>query len=122
LERANSKRIQLRINTIINEINQQGGTADVLTDWITANRLNDLKQIDYLNILGNFIHEFDVGYNSAIVTPKVGIVYVILFSNGASLQDGYHAHLYSFVFAKLLLGLPSGFKQGAIHPFGMVHG
>lgn len=80
LERANGQRIQLRINAIIDEINQQGGTSDVLTDWITANRLNDLKQIDYLNTLGNLIHEFDVGYNSETKAYLVAIQLIWLYN------------------------------------------
>lgn len=81
LERANGQRIQLRINAIINEINQQAGTADVLTDWITANRLNDLRQIDYLNTIGNLIHEFDVGYNSETKAYLVAIQLISLYNN-----------------------------------------
>lgn len=81
LERANGQRIQLRINAIIDEINQQGGTSDVLTDWITTNRLNDLKQIDYLNTLGNLIHEFDVGYNSETKAYLVAIQLISLYNN-----------------------------------------
>lgn len=81
LERANGQRIQLRINTIIDEINQQGGTIDVLTDWVTANRLNDLKQIEYLNTLGNLIHEFDVGYNSETKAYLVAIQLIWLYNN-----------------------------------------
>lgn len=81
VERANGQRIQLRINAIIDEINQQGGTADVLIDWITANRLNDLKQIDYLNTLGNLIHEFDVGYNSETKAYLVAIQLIWLYNN-----------------------------------------
>lgn len=83
LERANGQRIQLRINAIINEINQQAvtATADALTDWITANRLNDLKQIDYLNTIGNLIHEFDVGYNSETKAYLVAIQLISLYNN-----------------------------------------
>ncbi|MBK8873549.1 MAG: hypothetical protein IPN13_06330 [Bacteroidetes bacterium] len=81
LERANGQRIQLRINGIIDEINQQAGTADVLTGWITANRLNDLRQIDYLNTIGNLIHEFDVGYNSETKAYLVAIQLIWLYNN-----------------------------------------
>lgn len=81
LERANCQRIQLRINASIDEINQQAGTADVLTDWITVNRLNDFKQIDYLNTIGNLIHEFDVGYISETKAYLVAIQLVWLYNN-----------------------------------------
>jgi hypothetical protein len=65
---------------IIDEINQQGGTSEVLTDWITANRLTDLKQIDYLNTLGNLIHEFDVGYNSETKAYLVAVQVIWLYN------------------------------------------
>lgn len=81
LERANGQRIQLRINAIIDEINQQTGTADILTDWITVNRLDDLKQLDYLNTIGNLIHEFDVGYNSETKAYLVAIQFIWLYNN-----------------------------------------
>lgn len=81
LVRANGQRIQDRINAIINEINQQGGTIEVLTDWITANRLTELKQIDYLNTLGNLIHEFDLGYNSETKAYLVAIQLIWLYNN-----------------------------------------
>jgi ABC-type cobalamin/Fe3+-siderophores transport system ATPase subunit len=81
LQRANGQRIQARIDAIINEINQQGGTVEVLTDWVNANRLNDLKQIDYLNTIGNLIHEFDVGYNSETKAYLVAIQLIWLYNN-----------------------------------------
>lgn len=84
LERANGQRIQTRIDAIINEINQQGGTAEVLTDWITANRLNDLKQVDYLNTIGNLIHEFDVGYNSETKAYLVAIQLIWLYNSNSN--------------------------------------
>lgn len=80
LERANGQRIQLRINSIIDEINLQRGTADVLSDWITVNKLNDLKQIDYLNTIGNLIHAFDVGYNSESKAYLVAIQLIWLYN------------------------------------------
>jgi len=80
LERANGQRIQARIDAIINEINQEDGTAEILTNWITANKLNDLKQIDYLNTIGNLIHEFDVGYNSETKDYLVAIQLIWLYN------------------------------------------
>ena len=80
-QRANGQRIQARIDAIIVEINQQGGTADDLTNWVTANRLNDLKQIEYLNTIGNLIHEFDVGYNSESKAYLVAIQLIWLYNN-----------------------------------------
>lgn len=37
-------------------------------------------------------------------------------------QYGYHAHGYSFVFAKSFQGLPRCIKEGTVHRFGMFQG
>lgn len=81
LERANGQRVQNRINAIIDEINQQGGTAEVLTDWITHNRLNDLKQVEHLNTIGELVHEIDLGYNSETKSYLVAIQLIWLYNN-----------------------------------------
>jgi energy-coupling factor transporter ATP-binding protein EcfA2 len=81
LERANGQRIRTRINDIINEINQQAGTIEILTDWITAHRLNDLKQIEYLNTNGNLINEYDLGYNSETKAYLVAIQLIWLYND-----------------------------------------
>lgn len=81
LERANGQRIRTRINDIINEINQQVGSIEVLTDWITAHRLNDLKQIEYLNTIGNLINEYDLGYNSETKAYLVAIQLIWLYND-----------------------------------------
>jgi ABC-type cobalamin/Fe3+-siderophores transport system ATPase subunit len=81
LLRANGILIQRRINAIIDEINLQTGTTEVLTDWITANRLNDLKNIDYLNTIGDLVNEFDLGYNSETKSYLVAIQLIWLFNN-----------------------------------------
>lgn len=80
LQRANGQRIRERIETIIADINLQQGTALELLDWITANRLNDLKQIDYLNTIGNLINEFDIGYNSEAKSYLTAIQLVWLYN------------------------------------------
>ncbi len=80
LQRANGDRIQGRINAIIADINAQAGTAEALTNWVTTNRLNDLKQIDYLNTIGNLINEFDIGYNSETKSYLAAIQLVWLYN------------------------------------------
>lgn len=80
LQRANGDRIQGRINSIIAEINAQRGTAEDLTNWITTNRLNNLKQIDYLNTIGNLINEFDIGYNSETKSYLAAIQLIWLYN------------------------------------------
>lgn len=62
LQRANGDRVQGRINGIITNINAQNGTAEGLLSWIELNELNNLKQIDYLNTIGNLLNEFDTGF------------------------------------------------------------
>lgn len=80
LQRANGDRIQGRINAIIADINAQAGTAETLTNWITTHRLNDLKQIDYLNTIGNLINEFDIGYNSETKSYLAAIQLIWLYN------------------------------------------
>lgn len=80
LQRANGHRIQGRINAIIADINAQAGTAATLTNWITTHRLNDLKQIDYLNTIGNLINEFDIGYNSETKSYLAAIQLIWLYN------------------------------------------
>ncbi|MEN5057819.1 hypothetical protein [Sphingobacterium kitahiroshimense] len=81
LERANGQRVQNRINAIIDEINQQGGTAEVLTDWVTHNKLNDLKQIEHLDTIGDLVHEIDLGYDSETKSYLVAIQLIWLYNN-----------------------------------------
>lgn len=80
LQRANGDRIQGRINAIITDINAQAGTAEALINWITTHRLNDLKQIDYLNTIGNLINEFDIGYNSETKSYLAAIQLIWLYN------------------------------------------
>lgn len=80
LQRGNGDRIQGRINAIIAEINAQQGTAQVLLDWITANRLADLRQIEYLNTIGNLINAFDIGYNSEAKSYLAAIQLIWLYN------------------------------------------
>lgn len=80
LQRANGDRVQRRINAIITDINAQAGTAEALTNWITTHHLNDLKQIDYLNTIGNLINEFDIGYNSETKSYLAAIQLIWLYN------------------------------------------
>lgn len=84
LERANGQRIQNRINAIIYQINQQAGTTEILTDWVTHNILNDLKQIEYLNTIGDLIHEIDLGYNSETKSYLIAIQLIWLYNNNSN--------------------------------------
>jgi len=80
MERANGKRVQKGINTIIDEINLQQGTADNLTDWIDNNLLNDFKQIDYLKTIGDIINEYDIGFNSETKSYLAAIQLIWLYN------------------------------------------
>lgn len=81
LERANGDRIQGRISAIIAEINGQKGKSHEIIEWIQNNRLNDLKQIDYLNTIGDLINEFDIGYNSEVKSYLAAIQLIWLFNH-----------------------------------------
>jgi hypothetical protein len=85
LQRANGQTIQNRINAIITEINTQQGTADVLLAWIETNRLGDLKQIQYLNTIGDIIHGFDIGYNSEAKSYLAAVQLIWLYNDNPSL-------------------------------------
>ncbi|CAD5937167.1 hypothetical protein [Planktothrix agardhii] len=80
MERANGKRVQKGINTIIDKINLQQGTADNLTDWIDNNLLNDFKQIDYLKKIGDIINEYDIGFNSETKSYLAAIQLIWLYN------------------------------------------
>lgn len=80
LLRGNGGRIQGRINAIIAKINAQQGTAIVLLDWLTVNCLADLKQIEYLNTIGDLIHTFDIGYNSEAKSYLAAIQLIWLYN------------------------------------------
>jgi len=84
LQRANGDRIQGRINAIITDINAQPGTAEALIHWITTYRLNELKQIDYLNTIGNLINEFDIGYNSETKSYLAAIQLIWLYNQDSN--------------------------------------
>jgi hypothetical protein len=84
LERAEGQRIKARIDKIIDDINLQGGTIQELTNWVTANKLDDLKQIEYLNTIGNLIHQFDLGYNSETKSYLVAIQLIWLYNSSTS--------------------------------------
>ncbi|MGU9937961.1 hypothetical protein ACNFNZ_05195 [Empedobacter brevis] len=80
LQRGHGDRIQGRINGIIADINAQQGTAPVLLDWINANLLADLKQIEYLNTIGNLIYAFDIGFNSEAKSYLAAIQLIWLYN------------------------------------------
>ncbi len=93
LERGNGLKIQIKINNIISEINAQGGTINELLDWITANKLGDLKQMNYLNKLGDLINSFDIGYSSEAKSYLAAIQLIWLFNDNQSLYKS--ASIYS---------------------------
>lgn len=84
LQRAGGVRIQGRIQNVINEINQQVGTSNLLTQWVADNQLDTLKQIEYLNTIGDIINEFDLNYNSETKSYLVAVQLVWLFNEDAT--------------------------------------
>ncbi len=84
LQRANGRRIQARIQDIINQINSQNGTAEQLLNWTNENLLNELKDINYLNTIGNIINEFDIGLNSETKSFLVAIQLIWLYNENTN--------------------------------------
>ncbi len=80
LQRAFAPTKQTRINEIIEEINEQQGTETQLLQWIDDNKIDELKQINYLNIISNLIYEFDIGYNSETKCYLAAIQLVWLYN------------------------------------------
>lgn len=83
LQRANGSRIQQKLSLIMDSINAQNETATstVLNNWVSLNCLNELKQIDYLNTIGNLISEFDIGYNDETKSYLAAIQIITLYNS-----------------------------------------
>ncbi len=81
LERANGNRIQQRISNIIEDINRQNGTAEVLSNWVAANQLDNLKAINYLNDIANLVHEIDFENNTETNSYLVAIQLIWLYND-----------------------------------------
>src|SRR5699024_4511716 len=83
LQRANGVRIQQRLNQIIDRINDQDerATSNVLNNWVSHNCLSDLKQINYLNTIGDLINEFDLGYNCETKSYLAAIQIITLYNS-----------------------------------------
>ncbi len=93
LQRANGQRIQGRITSVIGDINAQFGTTDDILGWIAANRLNELKNVEYLNVIAELINGFDIGYGSETKSYLGAIQLIKLFNQD---QNGFkNACLYS---------------------------
>lgn len=84
MQRANGVNIQRRINEIIEDINNQDGTAEILIEWVKTNRLADLKQIDYLNTIGNLVNGFDLGYNSETKSYLLALQIIWLYNDNTN--------------------------------------
>ncbi len=96
LERANGDRIQQRINNIIGEINNQNGTAEVLSNWVATNQLDNFRGINYLNIIANLIHEIDFENNSETNSYLIAIQLIWLYNdNPNKFKEAckYHSYL-----------------------------
>ncbi len=81
LQRANGQTVQNKINRIIDEINAQTGTEDNLISWIETNHLTALKQIQYLNTIGDIINGFNIGYSSETKSFLAAIQLIWLYND-----------------------------------------
>jgi hypothetical protein len=80
MQKANRSRVQSQINTMINRINSQQGTANNLIDWIANNLLDDFKEIDCLKTIGDIINEYDIGFNSETKSYLAAIQLIWLYN------------------------------------------
>jgi len=97
LKRGNGDRIQGKIDAIIENINAQKGTSQELHDWVVANSLVDLKQIEYLKTIGDLINTYDIGYNSEVNSYLAAIQLIWLYNDNPSNFKAactYHKYLF----------------------------
>jgi hypothetical protein len=81
LTRANGARIAARIQSFLNDVNGQHGTAVQIHDWILANKIEELRGIEYLNEIGNIINEFDIGLDSEVKSYLAAIQVIWLYND-----------------------------------------
>jgi ABC-type cobalamin/Fe3+-siderophores transport system ATPase subunit len=86
LQRATRQRIQKKIDSIIKDISAQQGTEAIILDWIKVNRLNELRQIKYLNTIGDLINNSDTDLNSIVKSYLVAIQLIWLYNQN---QDNF---------------------------------
>jgi len=79
LERSNGVRVKQRIAEFINEVNLQNGKSDVILDWIETNKLSELRSINYLNEIGDFLRKYDLGFTKTSENYLVAIQIICLF-------------------------------------------
>ena len=84
LQRAHGARIQGRINAIIDQVRAQAGTTQEIINWIAANRLNDLKQIQYLSEIADLIEQFDIGYDSETKNYLAALQLIWLYNDNSA--------------------------------------
>jgi len=62
--RANSgSRVQQKINSFLDRVNSQTGSSDSIVDWIENNEIENLKEIQYLTDISEFISSLDLNYS-----------------------------------------------------------
>lgn len=80
LQKANGTRIQASIQDVIDDINNQSGSAEILTQWICDNKLESFKNISYLNEIGDIIKSFDLGFNSEAKSYLIALQLIWLYN------------------------------------------
>ncbi|AZQ44865.1 hypothetical protein [Nonlabens ponticola] len=66
LSRGFGQQVTNRIQLIIDEVNEQNGTAAQLKNWINANCIERLREINHLSTLAEIIGNFDIGQDSEV--------------------------------------------------------
>ncbi|MBK8657121.1 MAG: hypothetical protein IPN20_25195 [Haliscomenobacter sp.] len=97
LQKANGQRIKNKIKSVIDSINKQSGTTDEILTWISANLIDEFKQINYLNDIADLINEFDIGFNSEVKNYLAAIQLIWLYNrDNNKFKDACNFNNYKF--------------------------
>jgi ABC-type cobalamin/Fe3+-siderophores transport system ATPase subunit len=95
LKKANGSRIQKSIQNVIDDINIQSGTAETIIQWIVDNKLEILKNINYLNCIGKIVNSFDLGFNSEAKSYLIALQLIWLYNlNTNKFKDACNYSMY----------------------------
>ncbi len=81
LERANGERVKQKITSVINDINAQSGSAEILINWSSDNKIEDFRNIKHLNDIANIIHNIDYENKSEVTSYLLALQIVWLYND-----------------------------------------
>lgn len=80
LERANGDKIKQKINSIIDDINTQKGTAEILINWVSNNKLEELRGVSYLNVIANIINKIEYENKTEATSYLLALQFIWLYN------------------------------------------